>query len=295
MKKIIFSFLFIIYSLATNAQSSDTVLVQDFNTACASSSGTVPDWLYTNPITSTVPNGEWHCVPSEGRWSTPGIACTGVWGSPPMYHLDTAYLITPGLDISSHTGNVYLAFDTKTTNINLGGRLSIMAGLVDSSFGRTTLDTFNLTPSLNPIFTSNDSTDWVTHEVDLTPYKSFVPLYVAFVYTSTDLAGSTWYLDNIHTTIYPASTPKVIKYTLPLTLIGNSTRSEITFSYEIKLPGIYHLSVCDIMGRKVYEENIIATTGNTTYTISGLNLHSGMYFLKMGNGEIYGTAKTIIQ
>jgi hypothetical protein len=86
----------------------------------------------------------------------------------------------------------------------------------------------------------------------------------------------------------------VAKKTLPLTIIGNSTSSQITFSYKTALQGTYNIAVYDMTGRKVYEEDINTLQGTTTYTISGLNLHSGMYLLKMGNGVVYGTTKTII-
>ena len=293
MKRITLSILFIFIFVASKAQY-DTVLVQDFNTSCASSSGFPADWLDTNPITGTAPNGAWQCTPTNGRWSTPGMECTGVWGSPEAYHLDTSFLITPGLNLSSYPGNVYLQFDTRTSRINLGARLFIVAGTVDSSFGRTPLDTNNLTPSLTPVFTSGDSSDWVTHEVDLTSFKWANPLYVAFMYISTTTSGSTWYLDNIHTTIYPTSVQDIANNTLPVTITGNSTRSEIAFSYNTSAPGLYHLSVYDMIGHKIYGEDINTSSGKTNYTIKGLSLHSGMYLVKMGDGLIYGTAKTVI-
>ena len=284
---------FIIYALSANAQL--TALVEDFDTSCASSSSFPLDWLNSNPIASTNPNGAWHCAPGNGRWGTPGMQCTGVWGSPSQYYLDTSFLVSPALNLIGYPGSIYLEFDTKITRVDLAARLSFMAGTIDTLFGISNLDTFNLTPSLLPVFTSGDSSGWVTHEVDLTPYKNIAPLYIAFMYTSTTTSGGIWYLDNIHTTIYPVQVPHVIKAELPLAVIGNSTSSQITLSYKAPNTGIYHITIYDIIGHITHEEDVNATQDNTTYTITGLSLHSGMYLIKMGNGLVYNTVKTIIQ
>jgi len=293
MRKIILSLSFIIYTLTANAQL--TALVEDFNTSCASATGFPLDWLNSNSVAGTNPNGAWHCAPGNGRWGTPGMQCSGVWGSPSQYYLDTAYLVSPSLNLTGYSGNIFLEFDTKTSRIDLGARLFFMAGTVDTLFGISSLDTFNLTRSLSPVFTSGDSSGWVTHEVDLTPYKNIAPLYVAFMYTSTTTTGGIWYLDNIHTTIYPVQVPHIIKDELPLTVVGISTSSQITLSYKAANTGVYHIAIYDILGHIAHEEDVNATQDNTTYIITGLNLHSGMYLIKMGNGLVYNTAKTIVQ
>jgi hypothetical protein len=290
-KHILCVLLLTISALAASAQYRGA-LVQDFDTACASTTGFPPDWVAYNPISSTITNGSWQCAPTGGRWGTPGMACTGTWAG--QDHLDTALLVSPGLNLSGYTGNIYLQFDSKTTNIYVAGRLDLIV-----SFDSTINDSFisqdsSLDTSLNPVINEDDSTGWVTHRVNLTPYKSIVPLYVAFMYTSATTTGSTWYLDNINTTIFPAGISKITKNTLPLTVIGNSTSSQISFSYTTSLSGIYDLVIYDMVGHKVYEADMNAQQGKAIYTIDGLSLHSGMYLIKMGNGLVYGTTKTIV-
>ncbi len=294
MRKIIYSLLFTIIATTANAQYR-SVLVQDFNISCLSPSvfPSDSDWIAYNPIASTATSGEWQCTPSNGRWGTPGVECTGVWGTPPSYNLDTSYLISPALDLSGYTGRIYLEFDTRTSDIVLGGRLDLFVGTQDTLFGRSYLDT--LAPPLSPLITNDDSSGWVTHEVDLTQYAANVPIYVAFRYTSTTTAGGVWYIDNVHTTVFPLKVNNLTKNTLPLTVIGNSTSSQIIVSYKTENPGMYDLAVYDLIGHKVHEETLSAQKGNANYTITGLNLHSGIYLVKMGNGLTYGTAKTIVQ
>jgi len=294
MRKIIYSLLFTLIATTANAQYR-SVLVQDFNISCLSPSvfPSDSDWITYNPIASTITNGGWQCTPSNGRWGTPGIECSGIWGTPPSYNLDTSYLVSPALNLSGYTGSIYLEFDTKATDIVLGGRLALFAGTLDTLFGRSSLDTN--APPLSPLITNADSSGWVTHEVNLTPYASNVPIYVAFMYTSNTTAGGVWYIDNIHTTVFPLSVNNLTKNALPLTVIGNSTLSQITVAYKTESAGMYDLAVYDLIGHKVYEENLSAQKGSANYTITGLNLHSGMYLVKMGNGLIYGTTKTIVQ
>ena len=261
-------------------------------TSCASATGFPMDWISFNPVASTTPDGAWQCAPLEGRSGTPGILCDGVWSS--SYHLDTSYLISPALNLSGYSGNIYVRFDTKTTRIHLGARLFLLAS-TDTAFDSTVAPVFDLTQSLTPVFSNADSSDWVTHYADLTKYKADIPLYLAFRYVSSTTEGSIWYLDNVFTTTFPAKVPGITKSTLPLSVIGKSTSSEITLSYTTDAPGAYHLAVYDMTGRVVHQQDLFASAGSAAHTISGLQLSSGLYLIKMGNGTVYGTAKTVIQ
>ena len=51
----------------------------------------------------------------------------------------------------------------------------------------------------------------------------------------------------------------------------------------------------DIIGRIVYKESINVQLGAGTYEINGLDLHQGMYLLKMDDGANYSTAKVMIR
>jgi hypothetical protein len=49
------------------------------------------------------------------------------------------------------------------------------------------------------------------------------------------------------------------------------------------------------LGHEVHKQTLNIQSGSSIYTLSGLDLPSGMYFIKMGNDTHYGTVKTIIQ
>src|SRR5579872_386622 len=176
MKKITLACLFSLVAFGIYAQSV-TSLAENFNVACVTSSGYPTYWLKYNPIPGTASaGGAWTCTPTDGRPTTtgsptPGIMCTSVYGTPsPIYNLDTSYLITPLLYLHSYaTGHVYLHFDSKVSNITLGGRLHIIKA-TDSNFHSLT-DT-DITASATPVIgNSGDSSNWVTHEIDLTRYE----------------------------------------------------------------------------------------------------------------------------
>ncbi len=293
MKKTISFLILTIYALAANAQA--TFLSEDFNASCSSGSGFPVDWTYYNPVAATVPDGQWTCAPAGGRSGTPGIACTSVWGTPAAYHFDTSYLVSPALNLSGYTGSIYLHFDTKTSNINLAGRLAFIVSSSDTTFDTVGGAIFaDRTAELSPTFSNDDSTDWVTHVADLTAFKASAPLYVAFRYTADNASGSTWFIDNVFTTTFPANVPQLDKTVLSLKVVGASTSSMITLSCETGTAGKYHLGIYDMLGREVYQEEMSLFSSKATYPIKGLNLAPGMYLIKMNNGLVYSTAKTVI-
>ena len=279
-----------------NAHAQLTAMAEDFEASCHSATGFPSDWLPYNPIATTISNGQWACAPGNGRYGTNGIKCTGVWGTPSAYHLDTSYLVSPALNLSTDTGHIYLHFDTKVSNINLGARLAMILTSRDTIYDTTGGGVFSdQTAALTPLFTNEDSTDWVTHVADLTPFKGDNPLYVAFRYTSNTTTGSTWYIDNIYTTSAPTGVPRPRKEMVAFNVVGNSTSSTITLSCKATSQGQYHLAIYDLMGKEVHNENIFLPDSRTTYTMGGLSLSPGMYLVKLGNGIDYRTAKAIVQ
>ncbi len=298
MKKTYLLALFIIVSIYANGQGAST-LNENFNTSCATATNVSNGWTVYNPISSTIPPGEWMCTSTNGRPNassapTPGVTCTGVWAG--NYHLDTSYLITPLLNVSTYTDSMYLEFDSKTTNINLGGRLALLATRVDSPYNYSTqLPYDDLTDTLIPTITVADSTAWVTHQLSLTKYRDSGNFYLTFRYTSTSTSGTAWFLDNVNITIERLNVANVHKDRLPLTVIGKSTSSQIALSYSISTAGKYRILIYDMMGRNVYDEQVLGQPGTASYTITGLNLHPGMYCVKMGNENAYGVTKLMIE
>jgi hypothetical protein len=269
-------------------------LSENFNGACASVSGYPTGWVRYNPIGATIPSGVWTCAPSGGRSGTPGISCTGTYSA--TYNVDTAFLVSPLLNFHGFS-HVYLSFDSKTTNIHLGGKLAILInGSPDSMSSIPVLDT-DITGTVYPVFGNSDSSDWVTHHVDLSSHISSGNFYIAFRYTSNTSGGSIWFLDNINTSTAQIwlDVPGITNDILPIRVIGNSASDHIAISYNSSTTGQYKLALYDMMGRELYTDIINAHSGAANYTINNVNLHPGMYFIKMFNNTSYGVTKVMIQ
>ena len=279
-------------------------LSENFNSSCPAA-GKPYSWDVYNPINSTIPHGQWQCAASYGRSGTTGISCTGLYGPAPLpltYHIDTSFLISPELDLHGYTGNIYVNFDTKTTNFNLGAKFEIFVS-GDSTMGYDTsssvTDTvYNRTSATLPIFSINDQTDWVTHQVDITAYKHIVPLHIGFRYTSASgSVGSRWYLDNIETTTTPLGIdviyPSSDKHSLQVK--GSVNSGTLTLTMDVLTSGNYDISVFDMTGRTIYRQQVSLQAGQSVKSFSGFNISAGLYLVKMGNETSFGTAKVYAQ
>lgn len=278
-----------------------TTLSQNFDVACATSVGFPTHWLTYNPLMSTTPDGEWHCTPANGRpnassMPTPGVQCTGVWAS--AFHLDTSYLISPQLNLSSYS-EAYLRFDTRADSISTtGARMAVMT-TTDSGIV-STFTYIDRTDTIYPHFSYADGSGWVTHELNLRAHAGAgkPSFYIAFRYTSGTTGGSQWYLDNVNISTTSMTlgtgTQSINIEKLALNVLGQGSASHISLSFNAR-PGSYQLAIYDMMGRQVHEEILSVKEGDNTHVIDGLNLAQGMYLVKMGDNYTYGTVKVIVQ
>lgn len=292
IKDIILVVLFLFVSIQTFAQV--TSVNENFNTTCSAGHVFPSPTQWTHELHNAAAGDSlgWQCT-VNGRGSTPGMSCSGFYAN--VNHVDTALLIVPPLNVSGYSGNVYLQFDTKTTNFYFGAKLQLLESQTDSTLTNGALYS-NITSALMPAFSIADSTDWVTHQVDITAYKSFPVTYFAFRYVDSIISvGSIWYLDNVTTTVFPLNVQKVNKTVLPLAVIGNGTSDAIKLSCNTANGGNYELAVYDMLGREATRRTINITSGNSFFTVRDLNLQPGMYIIKMGNNDVYGYAKTIVE
>ena len=300
MKKAFLPVLFAIMGYSATAQSG--AINENFDVACAATSGLPATWFVYNPVLGTFPDGAWHCTPANGISNTPGLTCSGYYNG--AYHLDTSYLLTPMLNLGSSTDtSIYLRFQSRTTKALTGsGRrretsLAVFSARDTSVLRPSALVYTPIGSPITPVITNDDSTEWVTHQVDITSYKPSGNFYLAFRYTSTDSTGNVWSLDNVSTSphsIYEGL-PEVNRSRLPLTIIGESTAEQVTFSCTARSSGSFQVTICDINGRILHRETLTAVVGTSTYTLSGLRLLPGMYMIRMSDGKDYGAAKTMVR
>ncbi len=291
MKKLILFYLIVLGSTKMWAQSK--YINDNFNTVCISSSSGIYPWVAYNPLPATIPDGMWKCAPTEGRGGSNGISCSGYYSS--AFHIDTSYLISPLLNFSTITNPVRLRFDSKTTRITQGGKLSVYTSS-DSVVGGGARLT-DITTSLLPVISSADSSDWVTHTIDMSNYKDSTSFYIAFMYTSPATSGSIWYLDNIRTDTSDitnvAGSPAMNAKNM-FTVNANYADNNVIINYNKANSGRYKLSLTDLSGREMYTAIVSANDDAGTLTINNLNLNSGMYLLKMNNETSGAVAKIIV-
>lgn len=298
MKKILCALFFLnilFQSPTVHAQYALKSLNENFDVKCATSTFVPTKWWYYNPIWTTDPMGAWQCSSSDGRAATPGVKCTGIYGTPATYHLDTSYLLTPKLNIDtfSTAAPVYFRFDTKNTTVHLGARLSVEYR-TDTPF-KTGVFT-DITPGITPVFGNDDSTGWVTHEVDISALRG-ADFYIAFRYTSTTTTGSIWYLDNVTMSRMSVASQSALAplHTFQVSLGEHNTHNEVTINYETANAGPYNVVLYDMMGREQYNRTVELRTGNGSYTIYGLSLSDGMYYVRVSDGKNYGGTNVMIR
>ncbi len=303
MKKIILSLLFAIPYISGRCQQ--TSLSENFNSGCPSGYSNPNSWMTYNKFASTYPDGAWHCDPMGGRSGSTGMVCTGLYGTPlASYHLDTSVLVSPPLDLHGYSVPIYVNFDTKTTSISLGAKIEVLLSR-DSTMdadSAAVVDTFTVyklssgsSSSMTPVFGPGDETDWVTHQVDLTPYKHIYPMYLGFRYTSeTGTTGCKWFLDNINTTTTPFTSVVTVPAASAIGCSANMNGTTMTISCQAFTAGNYKVAVYDMAGRSVLNTDLHVPAGRSYNNIPGCSFAPGMYIVHIGNEHAKAATKLVV-
>jgi len=284
--------LLLLFMQAAKGQVVVSSLYEDFNITCEDAGPNYPTgWTQYNVIEPKALLA-WNCAPLSGRYSTPGMACSGFYGG--RYFKDTAWLFTPLLNLRDVNERIFFRYDSRYQFI--AAKLSVMISYdydPDLAPDRPGVDWIDLTTALTPVISQEDSVDWVTHWVDVTPYKE-IPFYVAFRYVSDTLSGGIWTIDNVMTTVFGVNVKDVNKRDINISVLGMSTRESIALSATVNRSGNYTVNIYDNIGRLVHQSDINLQSGTERYTLNQLNLKSGMYLIKLSNGAQYGVVKTVI-
>ena len=286
MKGIILFSLFIISSFLGRAQV--TTLTENFDATCGTTSLEYPaGWTEYN-IIPNVDSLSWRCNATKGRSGTPGMRCLGYYSG--SYHLDTAWLFTPQLNVSGYPGDAFLRFDSKyevgiedfrlaAVHLFYGyGALSVSSPLTDTTHTDST--TYS---TMAPIISNADSFGWVTHEVNLTPYKTYPSIYIAFRYVSTNMAAGAWAIDNIYTTTIPLNVQNSKITNSNIQLTGSCIDNQLIINYSTPELGKYYLALYDITGKEVVRKEIETTETNQKLSLPSNQCSRGLHILKMWN------------
>ncbi len=297
MKKTILLSLFAVFCTCANAQV--TSLVENFDVCDSISPGPggspkayfPPNW-YNYSVTG---DQVWEGYSEYGFLNSACMEMNGYAAGSNYANED--WLITPQLTLSSYT-NIYLNFYALYKFA--GDSLHIMVSNNYTGTGSPTAATWHeLAHPHTTMFDDTGALAFKKFQVNLTSYKS-TPLYVGFKYTSSDTDGSRWNIDSVATSTialgtYPTTGVKEISVAqLPVSVIGQATANEITVGYQAA-EGQYTLVIFDLLGKKVYAQNITSNGSYEMLPVNNPGLATGMYVLKIGNENSYGVTKFVVQ
>ncbi len=140
--------------------------------------------------------------------------------------------------------------------------------------------------------------DWVPYSnISLNDYKT-APFYLAFKYVSVSATGAAqeWSIDDVVVKPwFPESVTAYDDRDMDIKVLGMPDQSRIILSVSLTEATTITFGVYDLAGRKVCEQNAALQSGNNVYAIDGLNLHPGMYLVRVSGGRNSGTVKAVVQ
>lgn len=257
-------------------------LNENFNTACASNA--LPaGWL---KYSVSGPGQVWNCT-AYGYGGTEGMQMNGYASG--ANNVNEDWLITPQLFLNFYPGSVSLQFVAKKEFA--GADLHVLASSNYTGAGDPNAATWT---DLNVNFTpASVDTQFHNYTTSLTAFKS-QHIFVGVKYTSTATDGARWTVDNMQT-LATTGVAAVSNENIQLAVLGVSTTNTINLIYTANEEGNNELIVYDITGRIVHSENIHVVAGTQRIAVTGLNLHSGMYMVKLCSNNSFGIAKTVVQ
>jgi len=291
MKKVILLAFVTFLGMFAQAQDS-TILFQNFN-LCDSNilSGEhyPPGWSAYNVLGDQA----WQCYSQYGVNNTPCLEMNGYQSSANWANED--WLFTPRLNLAGYSGSIYVNFFALWKYA--GDSLHVMVSHNYVAGYNPDSTVYTWTELSHTGVMNSDTSVFHEFQVNLTPYKA-TPCFLGWKYTSTASDGSRWNIDSVFTSTTALTVNSGVKTVsddkLPLIIIGTATTDEIHLAFNV-LAGNYSIELYDMVGRNVYNENIIAKNGEQQYTLHNCTLVKGMYIIKLANDSADGVTKVFIQ
>ena len=85
------------------------------------------------------------------------------------------------------------------------------------------------------------------------------------------------------------------KSNLAMNVAGIPTANNIVLNCTFDKAGRYNVTIFDLIGKKVYSNDAVYNAGEQTIAIDNINLHAGMYIVKLTDGKNSVVAKTTVQ
>lgn len=265
----------------STVKSLPASLNEQFDTSCARSLSLPAGWSKVNLLGAAQ---EWNCY----EYST-GNASFRMYGADTsnVYVANEDWLISPLLDLSAMPlSGITFSMLKKGT----GDELEVLVSHDYAGSGSPVVASW---AALGIVSGSGDTAKWQHYFAPLAAYTS-APLYIAFKYTSSGTAGYDIQLDSIKTAL-PTNVADVPIPQLDFKVVGYPDNHKLELRFVAKDAGKYTVEMYNAMGRRVYAKDIMAVTGTQTIMISDYDLPSGIYLLKMTNGNTIGMQKCILK
>lgn len=258
-----------------------TSINETFDAACATNNLPM-GWTRENVIGA---NQQWGC--SGGVNPNKYVQMNGFAAAANNDNED--WLITPGIDLSAST-NPTLFFRAQR-RFNLINNVSVLYSTNYSGAGNPNTATWT---NLNVNFNNLDTAVWSTFSA---PLMVGNPTYVAFKYNCTATAADCgqWRIDSVVVT----STTSILSVKgnnqMPVSVLGASSATNINVGFVMDKAAIVATEIYDLNGRLIYRKEVQTINGTNRVALTPSFLPSGMYIVRVVNGNEYGVAKAIIQ
>ncbi|TRZ71047.1 MAG: T9SS C-terminal target domain-containing protein [Bacteroidetes bacterium] len=244
---------------AANATTPNGVIIfhRDFN-----------DRLLSPMIAKNIqgPNQFWLIDTIHGTSSSGCATMSGYLGG--VYFVNEDWLITPAMNFDLYTNEV---LNFMSSYNYTGNSLSVkISNTYDGSGDPNSFTWTDLTPILSPggwIWTNSG-------DLDVSGVNG-TGVYIAFKYTSTATASSTWELDDILVLGTPVVGIGEKTNSTDFTISPNPSQGMVKLAFNGK--GNKEINIMNVTGNKVFQE----TTDLMIRNIDLTNLSSGIYFVQV--------------
>jgi len=145
---------------------------------------------------------------------------------------------------------------------------------------------------------NGSNTLFVNHEIDiLQTFNAGDTILIRFrLYSDPFAAAWGWAIDNLQIqTDNEVTSLNDAEILSDIALYPNPSNGKYSVELNNVLKGNVKISVVDLQGKEVYQENLNNFNGYQKFSVDISQLPKGIYFMKLSNGENAATKRLILQ
>ncbi len=208
-------------------------------------------------------------------------------------------LIMRPMDFTGDLGKISLHFYHAYALMDESSTSDVLSVMISSDCGNTFVPIAHLfaeelvtaDPSSGP-FIPNEG-DWQKNSISLSDYIN-TNNHIIIKFSQTRGSGNNLFIDEVEIRSETTDIDAVISSTAEVRLYPNPTNSSIQLEFEAVETADLQLELIDKMGRQVYTETINTQNGLNQHRIGLEELPSGVYFVKIQDGNQVHTKKLMV-